>query len=117
MTCAKIIDVDFTDMDQERVDYNMRSMINRRSEARRQMAEQEAKEAERMTKRERKRNRNHNALRGLMTAMVTAGAIWAGFAGLIAPVIAVPVACIGFTVFGARVANVVRLCRRERETR
>ena len=115
--CAKIIDVtDFTDMEQERIDHNVRSYINHRSETRRQMAEQEAKEAERKARLEAKMKREciHNTQRGLMTALVTAGVIWAGYAGLIAPVIAIPVVCIGFAVFGARVANVVRLCRRDK---
>ena len=114
MGCPKIIDVDFTDIEQERIDHNLRVMINRRSEARRQMAEREAIEAERTARMEAwaKRERNRNALNAVTSALFVGGIAWAGYAGLIAPVIAFPAVCIGFAIFGGRVANAVRFGRK-----
>ena len=123
MGCPKIIDVDFYDIEQERIDHNLRVMINTRSEQRRRMAEREAMEAERIARmearaeQERKAKRNYNALHGFTSALFVCGMAWAGYAGLVAPVIALPAVCIGFAIFGGRVANAVRYSSKGRESR
>jgi hypothetical protein len=122
MGCPKIVyDVDFYDMDDDRVSRQMRVLVNTHSEQRRRTTERAAKEAEKTARiearaeRERKQDRDRNAVHSVVSALFIGGLFWAASAGLIAPVIAFPAVCIGFAYFGGRVANTVRLCKgRER---
>lgn len=119
MGCPKIIDVEYYDMEreEERINRQMRVLINTRSEERKRRAEREAWEAERAAQqearaeRERKQDRDRNAVHSVVSALFIGGLFWAASAGLIAPVIAFPAVCIGFAYFGGRVANTVRLCK------
>lgn len=122
MGCPKIVyDVDFYDMDDDRVSRQMRVLVNTHSEQRRRTTERAAKEAEKTARiearaeRERKNDRDRNAVHSVVSALFIGGLFWAGHAGLIAPDIAFPAACIGFAYFGARLALAVSLCRKGRE--